>query len=69
MPEYDLIPKAKVCEELNITPHTFYAYRRKYPRTFRTVRVGTRTYMRRETLQEFLRALEEEQANERRAAA
>lgn len=50
-----------VCRILGITPHTFYAYRRKHPK-FRTVKVGNRTYMRPAALDAFLVSLEQAQA-------
>lgn|GEM_PF-4982676 len=60
-PAVELLSVRQVCEALRITEHTFYAYRKRYV-SFRTVKVGGRLYMRRETLERFLRRLEEAQA-------
>ena len=57
----DLLSVEDVCNQLAITRDTFYEYRKRY-RKFRTVKVGNRTYMRRETLDEFLKELERQQA-------
>lgn len=57
----DLLTVDAVCQQLGITEHTFYAYRKRH-RSFRTVVVGGRTYMRRETLDRFLAELEQMQA-------
>jgi hypothetical protein len=65
MTEHDLMSKAEVRKLLRISEHTFYTYRRKYPEHFRTVIVGSRTYMRRETLDRFVAHLEQAQAEER----
>lgn len=56
-----LLSVEDVCRTLGINKHTFYAYRKKYA-SFRTVKVGNRTYMRPERLDSFLKELEEEQA-------
>lgn len=50
-----------VCRALGIKQHTFYKYRKQYP-SFKTVKVGNRTYMRPERLDAFLRELEAEQS-------
>lgn len=56
----DLMTVDEVCKTLDITKHTFYRYRKE--RTgFRTVKIGRRTYMRRQTLDKFLERMEEEQ--------
>lgn len=59
-PEH-LLTVATVCQKLGINEHTFYSYRKRYP-SFKTVKVGNRTYMRPERLDAFLRELEELQA-------
>lgn len=56
-----LLSVEDVCRVLGITQHTFYAYRRKYPK-FRTVKVGNRNYMRPAALDAFLASLEQAQA-------
>lgn len=56
-----LLSVEDVCRTLGINKHTFYAYRKRYP-SFRTVKVGGKTYMRPERLDAFLRELEEQQA-------
>lgn len=63
MAHHDLLTVKEACSELGIKEHTFYKYRRQYP-YFRTVKLGRRTYMRRETLDRFLEKLEQEQAEE-----
>lgn len=57
-----LLSVEEVCSRLGITGHTFYSYRKKYP-TFRTLKVGGKTYMRRETLERFLTDVENAQAS------
>lgn len=69
MTEHDLMSKAEVRKLLKISEHTFYTYRKKYPEQFRTVLVGSRTYMRRETLDRFIQHLEQAQAEKRLTAA
>lgn len=69
MTEHDLMSKAEVRKLLKICEHTFYTYRRMYPKHFRTVLVGSRTYMRRETLDRFIAHLEQKQADDRLAVA
>jgi hypothetical protein len=51
----------EVCDLLDIKEHTFYKYRREKP-DFRTIKIGRKTYMRRETLDRFLEKEEERQA-------
>ena len=57
----DLLTVEQVCKLLDINDHTFYKYRREKP-YFRTVKIGRKTYMRRETLNRFLAKEEEAQA-------
>lgn len=59
--DYDLLPREEVQRILGIGPHTFYKYRQQYS-SFRTVKVGNRTKMRRGTLKKFLEEIEDEQA-------
>lgn len=61
MPHNDLLTVQEVCDQLGIKEHTFYRYRREHS-YFRTVKLGRRTYMRRETFDKFLERLEEDQA-------
>lgn len=57
----ELLTVDEVCTELGINRHTFYKYRKRYA-TFRTLPVGGRTYMRKETLSGFLKSLEAQHA-------
>lgn len=56
-----LLSMQDVCDRLGIQPHTFYRYRRAY-RSFKTLKVGNRTYMRPATLDAFLIEKEQEDA-------